>query len=68
MSIWGPLVNLPNKTLEKQKYYQNNHNALYLRGPRAKLYVGTFTALFAAGMASTLFASFTLVAGKPSSD
>ncbi|KAH9482323.1 Cytochrome c oxidase subunit 7, mitochondrial [Psilocybe cubensis] len=64
MSLLSPLYDMPNQSLEKQKYYQNSRKPLILRGPRAPLYVGAYTALFAVGMASTLYACAGLVLGN----
>ncbi|KAF7775802.1 hypothetical protein Agabi119p4_4195 [Agaricus bisporus var. burnettii] len=62
MSFLTPLYERPNNILEKQRYYQNNHAALYMRGPRQKLYFGAFCALFAGGMIGTVYAIGNLVA------
>ncbi|KAF5363591.1 hypothetical protein D9756_000302 [Leucocoprinus leucothites] len=66
MGVLTPLYEKPNHVLEKQRFYQNNPNALYFRGPRQRLYIGTYSILFAGGMLATLFGVTSLVKGKSS--
>ncbi|KAG6378967.1 hypothetical protein JVT61DRAFT_13254 [Boletus reticuloceps] len=35
------LVNRPNTVLEQQRVFQSSHSPVYLRTPRARLYLGT---------------------------
>ncbi|RXW25802.1 hypothetical protein EST38_g11 [Candolleomyces aberdarensis] len=64
MGLFTPLYNLPNHVLEKQKMFQNDARHIIFRGPRARLYVGGFSALFAVGMIGTTYGTFQLVKGK----
>ncbi|KAF5333074.1 hypothetical protein D9611_002735 [Ephemerocybe angulata] len=64
MGILTPLYNRPNYVVEKQKMYQNSPQPLILRGPRAKLYVGTYAAIFSVGMVLTTVGSWQLIKGK----
>ncbi|KAF8914313.1 hypothetical protein CPB84DRAFT_1758947 [Gymnopilus junonius] len=64
MSILSPLYNLPNHVTEKQRAYQASTKPLIWRGPRQHIYLPAFFTLFAAGMASTVYAAFHLAKGK----
>jgi len=66
MGLLTPLYEKPNHVLEKQHFYQNSANPLIFRGPRQRLYIGTYSVLFAGGMLATLFACTSLVKGKTS--
>ncbi|KAJ3568762.1 hypothetical protein NP233_g5501 [Leucocoprinus birnbaumii] len=66
MGVLTPLYEKPNHVPERQRYYQNKTSLVHLRGPRQKLYIGTYSVLFAGGMLATLFAATSLVKGKSS--
>ncbi|KAF9238833.1 hypothetical protein BU15DRAFT_75054 [Melanogaster broomeanus] len=59
------LVNRPNRVLEEQKAFQSSHLPIYLRPPRAKLYLGMYFSLYVIGMCGTAFGAYSLVFSKP---
>ncbi|KAF8838630.1 hypothetical protein BDN67DRAFT_971272 [Paxillus ammoniavirescens] len=59
------LVNRPYTVLEQQKAFQSSHLPIYMRPPRARLYLGMYFSLYAIGMCSTAFGVYSLVMNKP---
>ncbi|TEB37099.1 hypothetical protein FA13DRAFT_1726233 [Coprinellus micaceus] len=64
MALFSPLYNLPNHVVEKQKRYQNDTRAIYLRTPRSRLYFGSYIALFTVGMSATTIGAWQMIKGK----
>ncbi|KAF9226786.1 hypothetical protein BS17DRAFT_878627 [Gyrodon lividus] len=59
------LVNRPNTVLAQQKTFQSSHLPIYMRPPRAKLYLGMYFSLYAVGMCGTAYGIYSLVFSKP---
>lgn len=58
------LVNRPNHVYERQKMVQMSTAPPHLVLPRSRLYVGTYYALFTAGMLGVVYSSYHLIKGK----
>ncbi|KIJ69879.1 hypothetical protein HYDPIDRAFT_104529 [Hydnomerulius pinastri MD-312] len=59
------LVNRPNTVLEQQKAFQSSHLPIYMRTPRARLYLGVYFTVYAAGLCSTAYGIYALAFTKP---
>ncbi|KAF8558729.1 hypothetical protein OG21DRAFT_1503686 [Imleria badia] len=59
------LVNRPNNVLEQQKAFQSAHVPIYMRPPRAKLYLGIYFSIYAVGMVGTAYGIYSLAFSKP---
>lgn len=66
--MWHYLVDRPNHVLERQRLVQNSHEPIYYRLPRSKIYVRSYYATFAVGMAYTIYGAYSLVKGKPATE
>ncbi|KAN0097209.1 hypothetical protein V8E55_001655 [Tylopilus felleus] len=59
------LVNRPNTVLEQQRVFQSSHSPIYMRSPRARLYLGMYFSIYAVGMVGTAYGIYSLVFSKP---
>ncbi|KAG9317707.1 hypothetical protein JVU11DRAFT_1920 [Chiua virens] len=59
------LVNRPNTVLEQQKAFQSSHLPIYVRPPRARLYLGIYFSIYAVGMVGTAYGIYSLAFSKP---
>jgi len=59
------LVTRPNNVLEQQKVFQSSHVPVYMRSPRAKLYLGLYFSIYAVGMLGTGYGMYSLIFSKP---
>ncbi|CCL98249.1 uncharacterized protein FIBRA_00243 [Fibroporia radiculosa] len=64
----GALVNKPNRVPDVQRLVQSSHEPIYYRLARGKLYVRTYYAGFALGMAGTAYGIWSLIKGKPATE
>ncbi|KAF8592593.1 hypothetical protein K439DRAFT_22839 [Ramaria rubella] len=51
----------PNRVLQKQKEYQTSTRPLYLRGPRARLYLGVYMVGWSAGLLGAVVGMYSLI-------
>ncbi|KAF8003904.1 hypothetical protein HF325_001352 [Metschnikowia pulcherrima] len=53
----------PQRIIELQKHYQNTNKELWLKGPRSKMLVYPFYAMFAFSTAASLYYTGRAIAG-----
>ncbi|KAL8279218.1 hypothetical protein RQP46_008474 [Phenoliferia psychrophenolica] len=58
------LVSRPNTVLPRQRALQADPRAVYLKTPRAKLYMGLYLTLWTVGLTGSLFGSYKMVRAK----
>ncbi|KAM0752969.1 hypothetical protein T439DRAFT_323584 [Meredithblackwellia eburnea MCA 4105] len=58
------LVYRPNTILQQQKVMQADPRAVYLKTPRAKLYMGLYLAVFTVGVVGSLHGAYKMARGQ----
>ncbi|KAH9844384.1 uncharacterized protein C8Q71DRAFT_852874 [Rhodofomes roseus] len=66
--LLDPLINRPNRVVEKQRMIQASRDPIYLSNPGAKIYVRAYYGLFAFGMLGAVYGMVSLIKGKPAAE